>query len=288
VNPNPSNGAFPPPKRFSGAVVLGREPETPVWLALDEERGQQVQLRLWPAGTESAQVLKRLTSLSSPFLPPPLDQLATLDGVWVSHAHHASCVSLETWLTREHYLPFLEAVRLLSEIASVMEAAEIEGLRHGSLQPAVVLWRNSHTLLMDLGLCQAKGIEVTAAHDLVAFGVLAHRVLTGQIPEENQANAPSRLREHLPPGLSRAVVRCLCINRTATPVTWHELSILLSNLVTPAQGYTIQHLRDQADWLRRQGQEKQASVLEQEAEKRANERLQSEQARITGSPERHN
>lgn len=271
-----------PPVRFSNLTVLAREPKSSVLLARDEQTGCQVELRFWPSNHEAAEILKHLAALTSPYHLAPTDQVFTKDGIWITQHHESSAVSVQTWLMREHRLRFLEAVRLLSEVATLMEQAEGAGIRHGSLHPAGILWHESHALVIGLGACQAHGVPITAQDDLRAFGDLAFLVLTGVMPGTNVPRAPSFLRPHLPPGLSRAVVRCLGASQAENSITWHELSLLLRNLVTPDPGYRVDHLRDQAAWLRREGQEENAIRLELKAEKMLVKQRGAESARVSG------
>ena len=168
-------------------------------------------------------------------------------------------VTLETWLERERELPFLEAARVLSELALALAHAHRSDVFHGELSTADVLWSETHVKLCNLGAATSpvarRSNADAALADIRAFGTIAYEVLAGRKPLGRSGDAHSRivpvneLRHHIPPGLAYVVMRCLSSDRARAWRSVDELLPLLANLVTPPQGYVAPQLVNQGHYL---------------------------------------
>src|SRR5690606_1908789 len=171
-----------------------------------------------------------------------LHDLVESDGLWLITMQYAAGESLADRLRRGPVLPVAESLGVLADVAAGLAAAHRAGVVHRDLKPANVLLARgeARALVADFGIAsdvtqlaratvdvagtrgymspeQAAGRAVDARRDVYAFGVLAHRMLTGELP----ATAPSRvgvtdvggpaarLPEAAPPGLITLIDRCL-------------------------------------------------------------------------------
>jgi len=245
--------------RYAIERELGCDPRAVEWLARTET-GMALLLQVarpdLATGVDPAGFAARIDAIAArrhPRVLPIVDRGEAGGFLFVARPF-VEAVSLRTWLQREHALPFLEAVRVLHELADALADAHAGRLVHGALAPASVLWHETHVLVKDLGLAAALAASPPeASEDLCAFGALAYEVLTGARPDPHGVPAPvSARRAHQPPGLAHLVTRCLDPDPAARPSA-AELRDRLAVMVTPALGYRATHLVAQAEHLRRRG-----------------------------------
>ena len=171
-----------------------------------------------------------------------LHDLVEADGLWLITMQHVEGSSLADRLREVSVLPVAESLRILRDIAAGLGAAHAAGVVHRDLKPANILLAagDDHAIVADFGIAaevnrlgvatmdvagtrgymspeQAAGRPVDARTDVYAFGVLAHRMLTGQVP----ATAPTRVGAtdvggpaagvpiDTPPGLVVLIDQCL-------------------------------------------------------------------------------
>jgi hypothetical protein len=172
-------------------------------------------------------------------------------------------LTLRTWLSREVALPMLETVRILREVAEGLEAAHRDGFVHGNLSPERVVWIEPDVALAGLAFANAVAISNRSVRgpldDLHALGALGHELLTGRVPATAPVNA---LREHLPPGLARLIVRCLDPDPAQLPQSATDLLRVLAPMVTPRPGYEAEHVVQQARFFARRGGDGLARAVE--------------------------
>src|SRR6185436_10395104 len=161
---------------------------------------------------------------------------------------HVSGESLAERLERAGALPREGCLRVLADVARGLAAAHAAGVIHRDLKPGNVLLRRGtdEAVVADFGVAaeatapegreatragtrgymapeQAAGAPPDARSDLYSFGVLAHRMATGQMPMEATGRAAGGARaeadaraeaaepttDELPPELSDLVRACL-------------------------------------------------------------------------------
>ncbi len=154
---------------------------------------------------------------------------------------------LRTILTREGKLPPKEAVNIMRQSCSGLQAAHAEGVIHRDLKPSNIMRDGSgRVVIMDFGLAktvqsdgmtqtgmmigtmeymspeQAMGSELDARSDLFTMGLIFYELLTGNIPfraESAIASLVKRTQERavplsevdptIPPPLSLMAAKCL-------------------------------------------------------------------------------
>ena len=168
---------------------------------------------------------------------------------------------LRTILMREGKLPPKEAVNIMQQACSGLQAAHAEGVIHRDLKPSNIMRDGSgRVVIMDFGLAktvqsdgltqtgmmlgtmeymspeQAMGSELDARSDLFTMGLIFYELLTGSIPfraESAIASLLKRTQERavplsdvdptIPPGLSLIAAKCLERNLDLRYKTFLEL-----------------------------------------------------------------
>jgi len=192
---------------------------------------------------------------------PLIDAGCTPELVWICTPHLEGAVDLSTWLSREGALPFLEAVRVLSETAAALAGAHAVGVVHLDVCPERVLWHELHVRVAGFGVRAAVDAEGAASGadfdalvqcDLRAFGRIGYQVLTGAPPPPDRPS-PARVRAHVPPGLARAIVRCLEDDPRARWTDSRDLARALRLIAAPSPVHVHEQERERARWLRERG-----------------------------------
>ncbi len=192
-----------------------------------------------------------------------LHDLVEADGLWLITMQHVDGSSLADRLRDDGVLPVAEALRILHDVAAGLAAAHAAGVVHRDLKPANILLAagDHHALVADFGIAaevnrlgvatmdvagtrgymspeQAAGRPVDARTDVYAFGVLAHRMLTGQVPP----TAPTRvgatdvggpaagMPADVPPGLIALIDQCLSGDPPVRPADGRVLVARLAAL----------------------------------------------------------
>src|SRR5260221_167984 len=148
--------------------------------------------------------------------------------------------TLAARLGRAGPLPTAQALPLLTQMASALDAAHAADVLHRDLKSGnVLLAPGERAMLMDFGIArrrgsdsgtiygspdymapeQLAGFEVTAAADIYALGVVAYEMVTGKLPFPRDATPAQRLVDPptppgtMAPGLDprwqAAILRCL-------------------------------------------------------------------------------
>jgi len=176
---------------------------------------------------------------------------------------------------RPESLPLDEVLTLLRPLAEVLDYLHAQGIVHRDVKPANVRVRpDGSPVLLDLGIAkdltdpadgqtktmtmlgttawmapeQADGKTATAAADIYAFGLVAYRMLSGQMPwDENVTEARiitnkmvGRLQPlataapGLPSGVARAIMAALSVEVENRPAT---CGALVEQLAAPASDW---------------------------------------------------
>ncbi len=159
-------------------------------------------------------------------------------------------ITLEEYLRQHGALAMPEIIDLLREIAAALDYAHDQHLVHRDVTPANIMLvndENRRVVLMDFGISKVLGrgapetsgdltgtvhymspeqvispIDVDRRADIYALGVIAYRMIAGELPFEGSTpyellvkhvkDAPPLLRERrdgIPPMIEAAVMRCL-------------------------------------------------------------------------------
>jgi len=228
--------------RFEVVEAVAVHPGSDLLRAHDREHGRLVAVRrvadgaaargaAEAAGLEGA--IRRMRRISHPGLAELLDAGETEGGYFLARE----------WidgrpLSRVGELPLPAALGLARGLAAALAAVHAEGLAHGRVVPeSVVLDPAGKVRLTDLGLARllasppapaggpsalppelrhrAEGRSAEAPapdprSDVWGVGAILHRLVLGDWPAGGKREAESRLAERdLPPGLDRAIARCL-------------------------------------------------------------------------------
>lgn len=180
------------------------------------------------------------------------------DSTWAI-ADQPRGLSLETWLSREPTLPFLEAFLVLRSIAQALRAAHAASLPHGQLDAHRVWWAAPHARVEGFGLFRLAGTDNSPAStksapsaDCLAFGALAHRVLTGEFPSLARPESAARTRHGVPPGLAHLIWRSLSSDPEARP-TAEDLARFFEHLSVPAPSARRRYVDPMEDFKLRRG-----------------------------------
>jgi serine/threonine-protein kinase len=153
--------------------------------------------------------------------------------------------TLADYLGARGPLPVKEVVALAKQIASAMDYAHSQGIKHGDLSDTNIFVKDGHAWLTDFGLIQAiegtslvkkgfaignpiylspervKGESPSRTADLYALGVLCYQMLVGKPPFSGepagilhaqiyeQPEAPHLLNSSIRPSISEVVLRML-------------------------------------------------------------------------------
>ncbi|MCS6862479.1 MAG: PASTA domain-containing protein [Abditibacteriales bacterium] len=145
--------------------------------------------------------------------------------------------TLEAKCAKQSPMPYLEAVRIALQVADVLHYAHQNGIVHGNLHPRnVIVTPKGLVKVTDFALAEVyaspllplsdngtrvlpylsperlKGQEVAPTDDLYSLGVMLYRMLTGKLPETNEAGQivpPRALNSTIPPALERIVLKLL-------------------------------------------------------------------------------
>ena len=206
--------------------VVGRGGMGVVYLAEERRLKRRVALKVLPpelAGdTDFRARFERESQMAAAIDDPnilPVYEAGEVDGVLFIAMRYVEGTDLETRLNRGSIAP-AEAVRLLGQVGSALDAAHVRGLVHRDVKPANILIatgedeRGDHAYLTDFGLTkhrtqdtsltrvgaimgtldtmapeQLEGLEVTGATDQFALATIAYRALTGARPLVRESEA---------------------------------------------------------------------------------------------------
>jgi hypothetical protein len=139
--------------------------------------------------------------------------------------------NLAQHLARVGSLPALQALALVAQLLSALEAAHARGLAHGRIEPAHLLVSRAGRLKV-LGFGVPQPVEPTVADDLYRSAVVAYQMFTGESPSQRPGQdggrlAPHQLRPDLPVALDGVFERALSDDPQARYGSAGELSAAL-------------------------------------------------------------
>jgi hypothetical protein len=185
-----------------------------------------------------------------------LHDLVDADGQWLITMQFVEGESLAGRLRRDEVVPIGEALRILRDVAAGLAAAHRAGVVHRDLKPAnVLLAEDGRAIVADFGIAaetrtdgvvardvagtrgymapeQSAGGPIDARCDVYAFGVLAHRVVLGELPWGSPAATDVRppVPAETPPALLGLIDECLSSSPSDRPASGDAL---LARLSTP-------------------------------------------------------
>ena len=264
--------------RYRLLEALGRGGMGAVYRARDLSLDADVAVKLLEPGMASdpkrAETFRNEVRLARKVTHPNvcrLHDLVEADGHRLITMQFVEGESLAQRLRREGALPVVECVRLLRDVAAGLAAAHQAGVVHRDLKPANVLLTEGEgrAIVADFGIAaetqrgqpvdvagtrgymspeQAAGKPVDARSDVYAFGVLAHRMLTGELPW----TAPTRLHTtdvsgppaaaplDTPPALVGLIDDCLAASADDRPA---DGAALLARLASAPQEPAVKRRR---------------------------------------------
>jgi serine/threonine protein kinase len=190
---------------------LARGGMSEVYLAQDEQTGQQVALKV-VCHDDDEEYLRRfqremttLSKLAHEHILPVLEQGES--GCW----HYCVMPYLEQGTLRQRLthagpLSLQDAGRILQQVADALQCAHEQGILHRDLKPSNILLHDEQAYLADFGLAKELSLEsaitqtgvllgtpeymapelaeqpATISSDLYALGIVLYQMLTGRVP----------------------------------------------------------------------------------------------------------
>jgi predicted Ser/Thr protein kinase len=218
LRPDPRLGTTLGPYRIE--AVLGRGGMGVVYLAEQVRLGRKVALKILPPELAEDEVFRarfvRESQMAAAIDDPnilPIYEAGEADGAFFLAMRYVEGTDLEKRLAAGPLEP-REAVRLLGQVASALDAAHARGLVHRDVKPANILIapapgdeRGDHVYLADFGLTkyreeataltragtllgtldymapeQMEGRQLDGTTDQYALAAIAFRALTGRLP----------------------------------------------------------------------------------------------------------
>ena len=190
-------------------------------------------------------------------------------------------VDLKSLVRERGKLPPKEAVAIIREVCSALEAAHAAGVVHRDLKPQnIMLQRDGHVLVMDFGIAQssqtkgatltgsimgtpdymspeqARTEEVDARSDIFSLGLIFYEVLTGKLPlhadtlletmfkrTKERAIPPAEIDSSVPKAANNIIVKCLEIERDRRYQSATEILSDLENFDPSKRVGAAVHLR---------------------------------------------
>jgi serine/threonine protein kinase len=247
------HGRFAPGAVLAGRYciigLVGRGGMGEVYRADDLRLGQQVALKLLPAGLSDDPVrlaqfhneVRTARQVSHPNVCRMYD-IGEIEGALFLTMEYVDGEDLTSLLRRIGRLPEDKALDIARQIAAGLAAAHERGVVHRDLKPANIMLDGAGKVrLMDFGLAavgavtdvrpgtpaymapeQLAGREVTARSDIYALGLVLYELFTGRrafdaktlndLVEQHEAGvvvAPRAIIAGLDPAIARAILRCL-------------------------------------------------------------------------------
>ena len=260
-----------------GAVYLAREP------FLDRE----VAVKVLPAELASGEARERFlreartaARLSHPHIVP-LHTFGQSGDLLFYVMGYVEGESLEARLRRMGRLPAEDARRIIDELSDALQYAHAMGVVHRDVKPDNVLLdrRTGKALLTDFGIAKERvgtatltrtgvivgtphymspeqasgGTEIDGRSDIYALGVIAYRMLTGQLPFQGDTFqeilsqhavrvplAPSKVNPDVPFELDRMVIQALAKDPAER---WQTASAIRQSLTADAEEAMPEELR---------------------------------------------
>jgi serine/threonine-protein kinase len=202
--------------------VVGSGPSGLVYEAFDPRLGRRVAIKTFrldglepEAAANFEQRLRAGTRAAAALQHPNVVAVSDCD----RHGPTASLAmefiegeNLAQHLARVGKLPALQALALVAQLLSALEAAHAHGLVHGRIEPEQLLVsRTGQLKVTGFGVPQPAGSDIRG--DLFSAAVIAYHLLTGALPlprpDAGAPVAPHVLRPDLPPALDGVFERAL-------------------------------------------------------------------------------
>lgn len=270
ANPNPAGGAAPPASSVFGGVliqpgtilgnrykiikILGEGGMGAVYKARDLELDREIALKvIRPELTSNPEILQRFKQeliLARQVTDRNIIRIFDLgeaQGIKFITMEYVEGQSLYDILRKQGKVPVSEAVEIMRQMLTGLQAAHREGIVHRDLKPGNIMRdAQGRIVVMDFGLArsiggdgmtrtgamlgtmeymspeQAQALEVDARSDLYTVGLICYELLTGKMPYhadsavasllkrmQERAIPPSDWDSSIPQPISELVSRCL-------------------------------------------------------------------------------
>lgn len=199
-----------------------------VYLARNEETGQEVALKILPSElTRNAQYVERfrreataVAKLEHPHIIK-VYEIDEQDGVHFFSMEYLGGVTLRSFIDQSGRIPVPEAVAIITDIAGALEFAHSRGIIHRDVKPDNIIAHESGAFkIMDFGIArmeegtqltvtgsimgtpdymspeQASGKKVDLRADIYSLGIVFYEMVTGKLPF-NGETAVEVLQMHL-------------------------------------------------------------------------------------------
>jgi len=229
---------------------LGRGGMGAVYLARDTQLDRPVALKFLGSLVDSSEEYrerfireaKAAAKVSHPNIVNIYDISASMGKAYIA-MEYVDGPSLRSYLNEKGRLTPKEAIGIVAQLCSALEAIHEAGLIHRDIKPEnVLLAKGGLVKLTDFGLAKTEGVHITATNvvlgtpsymapeqtrgsnvdartDIYATGLLLHETLTGQTvfsdgdilkrQQEETPPPPSALAEGIPPKLDEAIQKSI-------------------------------------------------------------------------------
>ena len=199
-------------------------------------------------------------------------EVSMLEGRAYIAMEYVEGMSLYKHLVKKGKLEVREAINIIAQACSALDAVHAAGIVHRDIKPDnIVLARGGLVKVMDFGLAKTQNNRLTGANmimgtpsymspeqtrgedadsrsDIYAIGLVLHELLTGQLvfgdgnvlrrQQEEIPKRPGELVEGIPPLLDQIVMKCVAKKKEERFQTASELAAYLRQVVQTTRNQT--------------------------------------------------
>lgn len=241
-------------KQYAILEQIGSSGLATVYMAQDNLQDRFVALKVlrpYISADESllekfSQEMELVVKLSHPNILPVYEKENVGDIHWIA-MQYTSWATLSQWLQQP--IPASQAMMILRQVTAAIEAAQLEGVRHGNIKPSNIFLdpESGQVMLSDFGMIllgngaptgmrtslktpmptytapeQGRDSAPNAISDIYSLGVLAYEMMTGTVPfnalDRSSVQArqltspipiPSQVNQNIPQQLDAIILKAL-------------------------------------------------------------------------------